>query len=175
MSARRKQKRSRPSPRPKPAFRPSQLGRRGSLLVRELAEVGESPAAPAERLTRAIAALFAAFEDPALSELFLEGWSRARRSKALRLELAWIREQLRLSVEELLRAGMGDGAFRSDLDPEAMASVILGTAEGLLLQSVNQGGPVPAERLTDALLRGVLPHPVDATPGQAARGFGSTR
>ena len=118
-----------------------------------------------------IAALFAAFDDPALCQLFLEGWGRARRSKALRLELAWIREQLRLAIEDVLKQGLQEGEFRSDLDPEAMASVILGTAEGILLQSVNQGGPVPAERLTDALLRGVLRSPLEATPGQSARGF----
>ena len=105
--------------------------------------------------------LFTASGDEALCQLWIEGWSRARRSKALRLELAWIREQLRLSVEEVLSAGMRDGTLRSDLDPGVMAAVILGATDGLLLQSANQGGPVPAERLADTLERAVLRNPAE--------------
>jgi hypothetical protein len=134
---------------------------RGALLVKEIARASETAVPPAERLERVMATLFAAFDDGLLCQLLIEGWSRARRSKALRLELAWIREQLRLSVGEVLKDGIRAGVFRSDLDPEAMAAVILGAAEGLLLQSANQGGPVPAERLADSLLRAVLRNPAE--------------
>ena len=106
-----------------------------------------------------MAALFLAFGDEAFCQLWVEGWSRARRNKGLRLELAWIREQLRLSVEEVLSDGARDGTFRSDLDPGVMAAVILGAADGLLLQAANQGGPIPAERQADTLLRAVLRDP----------------
>ena len=134
---------------------------RTAPLVKEVAQAAGTDSPPAERLGRVMTVLFAASADEALCQLWMEGWSRARRSKGLRLELAWIREQLRLSVEELLSAGMRDGTFRADLDPGVMAAVILGAADGLLLQSANQGGPVPAERLADTLQRAVLRNPAE--------------
>jgi hypothetical protein len=160
----RKKKLSRRFPRRAVPFSAAQMKSRGALLVREIAGAGEAAASPADRLERVMAALFAAFESEPLCQLFIEGWSRARRSKGLRLELAWIREQLRLSVEEVLRDGVRGGVFRSDLDPAATAAVILGAAEGFLLQSVNQGGPIPAERLADTLLRAVLRNPAERLP-----------
>ena len=129
--------------------------------MKEVAQAAETAAPPAERLGRVMAVLFAASGDEALSQLWTEGWSRARRSKGLMLELAWIREQIRLSVEDLLSAGIRDGTFRSDLEPGVMAAVILGAADGLLLQSANQGGPVPADRLADTLQRAVLRNPAE--------------
>jgi hypothetical protein len=68
------------------------------------------------------------------------------------LIMAWVREQLRLSVEEILAEGMRAGDFRSDLDAPALASVMLGAAEGCLLQSGSQGGTIPPERLVRALI-----------------------
>ncbi len=130
-------------------------------LVKEVAQAAETDASPAERLERVMTVLFAASGDETVCQLWIEGWSRARRNKGLRLELAWIREQLRLSVEDLLSAGKRDGTFRSDLDSGVMAAVILGAADGLLLQSANQGGPVPADRLADSLLRAVLRNPAE--------------
>jgi len=44
------------------------------------------------------------------------------------------------------------GAFRAGLDPGAIAAVIVGTAEGCLLQAVTEGGSVPADRLAATLL-----------------------
>jgi AcrR family transcriptional regulator len=161
----RRRKPARRAPRRPIVFSVAQLKARGALLVKEIAGVGATAASPAERLERVITALFAAFDGEPLCHLLIEGWRRAQRQKELRLELAWVREQLRLSVEEVLRNGIQEGAFRTDLDPEATASVILGTAEGFLLQSVNQGGPVPAERLADTLLRAILRNPAER-PGQ---------
>ena len=88
--------------------------------------------------------------------LLLRGWLRARADKQFRLALAWQREQLRLSLEDVLAEGVAAGAFRRDLDPGAMAAVILGAAEGCLLQSATQGGAVTAEQLLRTLLDLVL-------------------
>jgi BetI-type transcriptional repressor, C-terminal len=81
---------------------------------------------------------------------------RAREDEQFRLTLAWQREQARLSLEEILAEGLASGGFRSDLDPGATAAVILGSAEGCLLQSATQGGAVPPEQLLRTLLRLVV-------------------
>ena len=90
--------------------------------------------------------------DPDFSEMLLTGWMRARHDKHHRLALAWQREQLRLSLEEILQAGVAAGAFRKHLDTDAVAAVVLGAAEGCLLQSATQGGAVPPGELVKALM-----------------------
>lgn len=90
--------------------------------------------------------------DPDFSEMLLTGWMRARHDKHHRLALAWQREQLRLSLEEILQAGVAAGVFRRKLDTSAVAGVMLGAAEGCLFQSATQGGAVPPAELVRALL-----------------------
>lgn len=67
--------------------------------------------------------------------------------------MAWLREQMRLTVEEVLVEGMAAGAFRDDLEPDALAAVCLGVAEGCLLPPQGQGGPVSVDRLVQTLIR----------------------
>ena len=43
--------------------------------------------------------------------------------------------------------GARAGAFRADLDAGAVAAVIVGAAEGCLLQAATEGGAVAADRL----------------------------
>ena len=47
---------------------------------------------------------------------------------------------------------MAAGAFRKQLDTDAVAAVMLGAAEGCLLQSATQGGAVPPGELVKALM-----------------------
>ena len=65
---------------------------------------GDEP--PAVRLEGAMEIIFGAYgqSDPDFSEMLLTGWMRARHDKHHRLALAWQREQLRLSLEEILQA-----------------------------------------------------------------------
>jgi hypothetical protein len=84
--------------------------------------------------------------------MLLTGWMRARHDKHHRLALAWQREQLRLSLEEILHAGVAAGAFRKEIVTGAVAAVMLGAAEGCLLQSATQGGAVTPGELVKALL-----------------------
>ncbi len=90
--------------------------------------------------------------DPDFSEMLLTGWMRARHDKHHRLALAWQREQLRLSLEEILQAGMTAGVFRKEMVAGAVAAAMLGAAEGCLLQSATQGGAVPPGELVKALM-----------------------
>jgi transcriptional regulator BetI-like protein len=99
--------------------------------------------------------LFGAFgnADPEFSGLVLHGWMQAREDKQFRLTMAWLREQMRLSVEEILADGIAARAFRPDLDAESMAATMVGAAEGCLLQTASQGGPVPPAAILRTLLR----------------------
>ena len=130
------------------------LDERGLPLVSELARVARSAEPPARKLEGALEILFGAYgeSDREFSALLLNGWVRARDDKQFRLTLAWQREQLRLSIEEILAEGLARGAFRRGIDPGAVAAVILGAAEGCLLQAATEGGAVSPAELVRCLL-----------------------
>jgi len=127
-------------------------------IVAAVARVAAGSESPAVKLEGAMEIIFGAYglSDPDFSELLLTGWMRTRHDKHHRLALAWQREQLRLSLEEILVAGSAAGAFRRDLDAGAVAAVMLGAAEGCLLQAATQGGAVPPGELVKTLLGLVL-------------------
>jgi len=127
-------------------------------IVAAVARVAAGSESPAVKLEGAMEIIFGAYglSDPDFSELLLTGWMRTRHDKHHRLALAWQREQLRLSLEEILVAGSAAGAFRHDLDAGAVAAVMLGAAEGCLLQAATQGGAVPPGELVKTLLGLVL-------------------
>ena len=151
---RRVQQRGRPKSRRTPV-RVSAIEERALPLVKELSRLAGRGDPPAVRLEGALDVLFGAFgaSDERFAGLLLEGWLRARGDKRFRLAMAWLREQLRLSVEEILAEGIAAGAFRRDLDPVVFSAVCLGAAEGCLLQSPSQGGAVPPDQQLKALLR----------------------
>jgi hypothetical protein len=127
-------------------------------IVSAVARVAAGAETPSVRLEGAMEIIFGAYglSDPDFSELLLTGWMRARHDKHHRLALAWHREQLRLSLEDILVAGSAAGAFRKDLDAGAVAAVMLGSAEGCLLQAATQGGVVPPGEIVKTLLRLVV-------------------
>src|SRR5207244_11112751 len=64
-------------------------------------------------LAREVAAIAAAFgEDRAIPALLPAARERARSDETLGVALAWIREQPRASLEEILEAGVRGGAIR---------------------------------------------------------------
>ncbi len=151
-------KKKRPRRRPPVPSPAASIEQRALPIVSELARVAKETEPPRVKLEGAMEILFGAYGESDLdfSGLFLRGWLRAREDKEFRLTLAWQREQIRLCLRDILVEGAGTGAFRADLDPGAVAALILGAAEGCLLQSATQGGPVTAEQLLRALLRLVV-------------------
>ena len=144
-----------PAPRPESADDTVRaIEERFAPIVAAVDRVARGTESPAVRLEGAMEIIFGAHgqSDPDFSELLLTGWMRARGDKHHRLALAWQREQLRLALQEILQAGAAAGTFRKDLDAGAVAAVILGAAEGCLLQSATQGGAVPPGEIVRTLL-----------------------
>ena len=126
----------------------------GLPIVTALAAVASEPGPTLDRLERAIALLLDAYAsaDSDLSRLLVAGWIRAREDKHWRLRLAWQREQLRLSLQDIVTEGAVRGELRAGLDAGVVAAVIVGTAEGCLLQVASEGGPVSAADLARTLV-----------------------
>ncbi len=124
----------------------------------ELSRVAKGAEAPARKLEGAMEILFGAYGESDLdySGSFLAGWLLAREDKQFRMTLAWQREQIRLSFEDILVEGVASRAFRADLDVSAVAAMILSVAEACLLQAAMQGGAVPPEQLLRTVLRLVV-------------------
>ena len=144
------------TPEPQPSIPQVQaIEERFAPIVAAVARVAAGDEPPAVRLEGAMEIIFGAYwlSDPDFSELLLTGWMRARHDKHHRLALAWQREQLRLSLEEILVAGSAAGVFRKEIDAGAVAAVMVGAAEGCLLQTATQGGAVPPGELVKTLMR----------------------
>ena len=154
-----KRKTSRVKPEPSALAEPAApsvrlIEERFGPIVAAVDRIARAADPPAIRLEGAMEIVFGAYgqSDADFSELLLTGWMGARRDKHHRLALSWQREQLRLSIEEILEAGAASGAFRKALDASAVSGIILASAEGCLLQSATQGGVVPPAELVRALL-----------------------
>ena len=145
--------RTRPTRRRLPV-RVRTIEERGLALVRELHRIARGADAPSVKLEGALEILFGAFSggDEPFRLLLLDGWLRAREQKPYRLAMAWLREQMRLCIEEILTEGITAGSFREDADPGALAAVCLGTAEGCLLQPDAHAGTVAPDQLVKILL-----------------------
>lgn len=147
MPRRRRAARPRPSPGPTPV-------EAGALaLAREVGAVAAGPDPPSVRRDRALARIVAAFGDGGeLAALLPAALHRARADEPLRLALAWVREQLRVSLEEILDAGVRAGVFRKDPEPAVLAWVLLAACEALLREAPG-GGVVPTADVLRALAR----------------------
>jgi hypothetical protein len=122
-------------------------------LARELADIAGTPADPRARRDRALARLADAFESSGpLADPLLAAWQRARSDETLALSLAWGREQLRASLQEILDAGVAAGLLRKAPPPAELAWVLLAACEALLREAPG-GGIVSTPELLRTLGR----------------------
>ena len=122
-------------------------------LAREVAAIAAASDLPRTRRDHALAKIAAAFsEDRELASLLLAAWHRARTDEALGLALAWVREQLRASLQDILEAGIRAGTIRKDPEPAVLAWVLLAGCEALLREAPG-GGVVPTADALQALAR----------------------
>lgn len=119
-------------------------------IVKEVARIAGSGEAPLAKLEGALEVLFGAYGAgaPDFTDRLIDGWVSARRDKQHRLTLAWQREQVRLSLADVIAEGQRHGTFRPGVDAGAAAALMLGAAEAGLLQTPTQGGAIgPAEQV----------------------------
>jgi hypothetical protein len=122
-------------------------------LAREVAAIAAAPDAPRARRDRALERIIAAFGgDPGLASLLLAEWQRARADQELALALAWGREQIRASLQEILEAGVAAGAVRREPGAAALAWILLGACEALVREAPG-GGAVSTADVVAALAR----------------------
>jgi hypothetical protein len=117
-------------------------------LAAEVAAIATADEPPRIRRDQVLGRLAEAFgRDGEFASLILAGWHRGRADRGVALALAWAREQLRVSLQEILEAGAREGVMRRDRDPAALATVLLAGCESLLREAP-EGGTVP---MTDLL------------------------
>jgi len=122
-------------------------------LAREVAAIAAAADPPRVRRDLALAKIAAAFgEAGAIPALLPAARERARSDERLGLALAWIREQLRASLEEILEAGVRVGTIRKDPPPAVLAWVLLAGCEALVHEAPG-GGAVPTADIVHALAR----------------------
>lgn len=116
--------------RPKPvkrraraAPRPTEAESRLLALARDLDHL------PLDAALRALAAA----HGPAapLPRAVFQSWLKTRNDKTASLALAWAREQLRLALRDALARAPAAGAARLHVDDDALAWILLATAEAL--------------------------------------------
>jgi hypothetical protein len=151
--------RPRPAPIPRPSpprrARPGQspLEHRILALAREIADIAGTVDDPRVRRDRALARIADAFESSdALAGQLVAAWHRARSDESLSLSLAWGREQLRASLQEILDVGAAAGVMRKDPPPAALAWVLLAACETLLREAPG-GGIISTQELVRTLAR----------------------
>jgi AcrR family transcriptional regulator len=74
--------------------------------------------------------------DPQLSRLMLESMREAERDPELRGRLSALLDSYRQAMIEVIRDDQERGAVRSDLSPEAIATLLGGAGDGLLLHAL---------------------------------------
>ncbi len=163
MSRPRKARRPRTRPRPAPTPRSSPPRRRRAVpsafeqqilaLAREIELIAGTDDDPRVQRDRALARFAEAFESSAaLADLLVAAWHRARVDESLALSLAWGREQLRASLQEILDAGAAAGVMRKEPAPAELAWVLLAACEALLREAPG-GGIISTQELLRTLAR----------------------
>jgi hypothetical protein len=101
-------------------------------LARTVATETSAASSPRAAVTRAVEVLAAAFETGApLPRLLAQGRAAGRRDDARTLATAWAREQLRLSLTEVLARGRAAGVTGAEPRADALAWLVLAACEAL--------------------------------------------
>ncbi len=92
-------------------------------------------------------------EDPLWGPLFMEFAAHAGRNEEVRARLAKLYERWRELLVEILRAGRETDRIREDFDPEFIATVLIATVEGSVVQSHLAPENVRLDELIEPLSR----------------------
>jgi len=120
--------------------------------------LAEAPSA-AEVLVRLRAQLDSFLEEEARSALVFELWAASRHNEELRLEMAGLYRQVRDELARILAEKQAEGVLALRGGPDAVASVLLCLADGMVLQVLadpawDSGPAIGAGLTTGAFLLG---------------------
>lgn len=108
----------------------------------------------AENVREILAAVFGQVEEePLWSALFMEFGAHAGRNEKVRQRLASMYERWRESIVYILEAGRGMGRIRTDIDTQAIATIVVAAVEGSIVQSRLSPDTVRLKDLIDPLAR----------------------
>jgi AcrR family transcriptional regulator len=103
---------------------------------------------------------------PHTGRLLLVVWGVALQERAVRLGLQQRFEDLMGYMVSVIREGVASGEFRTDVDPEAIASVLVALADGVTL-SLSVGTPgVEVRRMRSTVLALLRTHLMPSTGGE---------
>lgn len=125
---------SRPARRTSPAVPPPLSPAESALLAlaRTLTSVTAAEPSPRDAVTTALDVLATAFEAGArLPRVLAQARSDALADESLALAVGWAREQLRLSLAEILARAADAGDLRVTLPAESLAWLVLAACEAL--------------------------------------------
>jgi AcrR family transcriptional regulator len=92
-------------------------------------------------------------EDPLWGSLFMEFHAHAARNEMVRQRLATMYKRWREMVVDILEASRAAGRMRKDADLSFMATVLIATVEGSVIQSHLAPGTISLERMVEPLTR----------------------
>lgn len=120
------------------------------LLVERTSRIGQvtfsvEDASPLERMTTAFVAVRKFFEKHRpLLVAFVEAVAQAERSPELREQMAALYRDTRRAVAEMVRGSLGAAAERLRTDPDVMASFLMATFDGLVIQWLLEPAATPS-------------------------------
>jgi AcrR family transcriptional regulator len=134
----------------------------GRAWLRQLADVATTTADGDDRWEQAIAAAYHAIEaGRPIAIGYLEAWTQAQRSPQLRDQLAAHYREIRAATLAIAISA-SQGGTGSITDPEALAAVLVGVADGLVVQMLLEPEAVPDPTRLARILQLLLSTAADA-------------
>ena len=90
--------------------------------------------------------------------VLMEGWNLGNQIPVLAERAKKQQARSVSALSQLLRAGMAAGEFRTDMEVETQARILMATLHGLMVQWHRQPGNVDWHAVAEEFIRGLRPH-----------------
>ena len=90
--------------------------------------------------------------------VLMEGWNLGHQIPVLAERAKQQQARSVSALSQLLRAGMAAGEFRTDMEAETQARILMATLHGLMVQWHRQPGSIDWHAVAEEFIRGLCPH-----------------
>jgi AcrR family transcriptional regulator len=90
--------------------------------------------------------------------VLMEGWNLGHQIPVLAERAKQQQARSVSALSQLLRAGMAAGEFRTDMEVETQARILMATLHGLMVQWHRQPGSIDWHAVAEEFIRGLRPH-----------------